>query len=500
MAQKNKNSIQNKEIEGEKREGNGLIDMDEAIRLLKTTRPTFSRWLKAGAIKGMKAGRQWRFTREEIDRFLRGETPQIDIPTDIENLLADLRGKLEEIQVSAKKVNSDRIQEAVSLIIQVGIAYRCNDIHLTCHEGANGTEAHLRFRIDGVLTQFSHFSIRLADLIIKQVKSLCGCNINEKHMPQDGRVHLDVDGESKLDIRASFLSTIAGEDMTMRVLDTNTTLLTLDKLPFEEEDRMRLLRNIQSPYGAIIVTGPTGSGKTTTMYACLMELAREQKKVISIEESVEYILPWVSQIHVNTRQGATLEKTIRSVFRNDPDVVMIGEIRDKDVLEVVCEGALTGHLILSTMHTDSAVSCLIRMLDIGLDPFALADSVRLIISQRLLRVVCSHCSIPDSPLKDTISQAKEMMESNGYNWKALKPKFMKGKGCKKCRMTGYSGRTQVSELLEVSPDICRNLKNNVSEESLKKIAISEGMIPLAVRGVQLAAAGKVNLEETVRLF
>jgi general secretion pathway protein E len=486
-----------------------LVDMEEAIRILKTTRPTFYRWLRSGRLKGMKLGRQWRFYREDIDRFVKGLSPRIDLPADIRPLIETLRRKVEEL--GAKDLapsDAGDVQHAVSLMIVLASATNASDIHITSHMLKDGTEsiAVLRNRIDGTLHEVARFDLRLLPAVVEEWKRMAAVDVHEKVLPQDGRILIkrsEVSGtgpDKLLDLRVSFLPTGLGEAVTVRILDRVAVNLDLKRIDYTPSDREKILRAVRSPWGVILVTGPTGCGKTTVLYSCLNEIAGTERKVMSVEDPIEFLLPWVSQVAVNERAGLTFARAMRAMLRSDPDVILIGEIRDYETLCVAQQAALTGHLILTTLHANDAAGALKRMVEMGSDPFVVADSTRMVMSQRLVRKLCVHCSVEERPESSRLDLAAEAARKGGLDWHSLSHGFKKAIGCEKCARTGYKGRTVITEVLEVTPEIGRALRNNASVDEIRTIAVGQGMTTLAADGVRRAAAGETTLDEIIRVI
>ena len=475
--------------------GEELLDMEQAIQMLKTTRPTFYRWLRAGKIKGMKAGRQWRFYRADVERFIKGQQPRIELVADVQPLIEALTTKL--MAVGGKKNGTDAgepVAQVVNLMIRLGLAMRASDFHLESQSDGRISQLHLRYRMDGVLHTAVTADIRLLPAIIEQWKRLAACDVDVKNLPQDGRIVMDLDGD-RLDMRVCFIPALLGENLTARFLRASQVQLNLDRLPYSPRDRATLRRYLQAPSGIIFCTGPTGSGKTTTLYACLHEVTKPSVKVMSIEDPVEYLLPGVTQIQVNPKVGLNFGRALRSILRSDPDVIMVGEMRDRETLEIAVQAALTGHLVLTTLHTDDAASALTRMMDIGLPPFMVADATKLIVAQRLVRALCRQCSVAAAPTKHQLAQAQELAKRGGLDWPSLPHNFRKAVGCAKCAQTGYRGRTVITEMLEVVPVVGAALRKGARADELRALAIKAGMTTMSADGVAKAAAGETTLDE-----
>jgi len=486
-----------------------LINMGEAIGILKTTRPTFYRWLRTGKIKGMKVGRQWRFYREDIEHFLRGEGPRIDLPADIGPLIRTLRRQV--LELGGKPPGggpSKPVLDAVSLMMVLGRLKRASDIHLSPTVGEEGTRSMglLRYRVDGVLHEAARIDQRLLPAIVEEWKRMAACDIHEKQKSQDGRIRVSLQAmkssekAEELDLRVCFLPAVLGESVTVRILDRGAAILTLDRIPYSDRDRRVLARALREPWGTILVAGPTGSGKTTTLYACLNEVKRPEMNVMSVEDPVEYLLPGVTQVPLNHRVGVTFPAALRSILRSAPNVILVGEVRDRETLMIVAQASLTGHLVMTTLHTRDAAGALTRMVDIGCDPFVVADATKLIVSQRLVRCLCRHCNAAYKPTDDQVHEAEELARAGGLDWESLNPRFRKAVGCKKCNRTGYRGRTVIAEMLEVTPEIGRALRNNASIDDLRAIAVGQGMTTMAADGVRRACTGETTLSEIRHLI
>ncbi|MFC1671567.1 GspE/PulE family protein [Planctomycetota bacterium] len=306
--------------------------------------------------------------------------------------------------------------------------------------------------------------------------------------------------ERALDLRVCFVPASMGESVTVRLLDASNVALELKSIDYSEGDRERIERALEAPWGIILVTGPTGSGKTTVLYSCLNELAGSEKKIMSIEDPVEYHLPWVTQIPVRANIGFTFSRAMRSVLRSDPDAILIGEIRDRETLGMAQKAALTGHLVLSTLHTDEAANTLKRMIEIGSDPFLVADATKLVISQRLVRKVCPSCGVEKKPSAKETDRAAEAARGGGMNLHGMEMKFRKAVGCGKCSSTGYRGRTVVSEMLEVTPEIGNIVRNGANVDKIREIAVGQGMTTMVADGIRRAAMGQTTLAEIARVF
>jgi len=481
-----------------------LVDMDQAIELLKTTRSTFYRWLRSGKIKGMKVGRQWRFYREEIDRFLKGEEPQIELPADIKPLIQVLKSRVEEYGAhDVAPPESTDVFRAVSLMIRLGEAMTSSDVHLEPHgrPGSDGGVVSLRYRVDGVLHPVAEIDIRLLPAIIEQWKKLAACDVHEKRKPQYGRIAVRLSDTGKhLDIRVSFLPSALGESLTARVLDPDIAAsLELEKIETSAGVKEKYVEALSRPWGLIIVNGPTGCGKTTTLYAGLNHISGPGRKIITIEDPVEYLLPWCLQIPINPDAGVTFQSAIIGALRSAPNVITVGEIRDPGTADLCLSAALTGHLVMTTLHTPDSTGALKRLAELRADPFKISEATNLILSQRLVRLLCKECGEPEEPKSSHLRRAEETARDGNLDWSRLPNKFRGPRGCSKCVNTGFRGRAAVAEALEITPPLYEALENGASAKELRAVAVREGLVTLQAEGVRLAAEGRTSLEEALRV-
>lgn len=487
-----------------------LIDMTEAIRLVKTTRPTFYRWLRSGKISGMKVGRQWRFTREEIGRFLKGEEPRIALRADIGPLLARLRERLatcggRAIALSREALVDDGgTREAARLMIEVGLAMEASDLHIAPYltgESEKRTCAY-RCRADGVLQVVAEFDARLLSAMVDQWKALAACDVHERVKPQDGRIMIGLrDTDSSIDVRVSFVPTALGESLTARLLSRDIApTLSLDFIDYARRDKEKLTDALGKPSGLILLTGPAGIGKTTVVYACINHLAGPDCKVMTVEDPVEFLLPWTLQVPLRPQEGVTSAAAVRSMLRSDPNVLMVGELRDTETLMLALQAALTGHVVLTTLHADDAAAALRRMIEMGAPAFVVGDATNLVISQRLIRKLCPHCSKERSPASSALERAAQRARDGGLDWDALPGNWRAAVGCAKCNSSGFRGRTVIAEALEVTPEVGVALREDSSVEVLRAVAIEQGMTTMAADGVRRAAEGATTLEEVARVL
>jgi general secretion pathway protein E/type IV pilus assembly protein PilB len=392
---------------------------------------------------------------------------------------------IEETDVSESDVP---IIKLVSLIIYEAHRNRASDIHLEPLE----KRFRVRYRIDGVLHEVDSPPKRLQSAIISRVKIMANMKIAEKRVPQDGRIQVNVKGR-ELDLRVSTVPSSHGESVVMRILDKQNLMLGLPKLGFFADDQETFTRLIGLPDGILLVTGPTGSGKTTTLYACLNYVNRPDRKIITVEDPVEYQLSGINQVHVRDDIGLTFAAALRSILRQAPNIVMIGEIRDYETARIATEASLTGHLVFSTLHTNDAPSAITRLLDIGVKPFLVASSVRAIMAQRLVRCTCDNCReehVPTATELRLLGTAAEQVSGL---------KLSRGRGCNKCALTGYSGRTGIFEILVVNDEIQRMIFEKIPATEIRQRARELGMRTLREDGLRKVVAAVTTLDEILRV-
>jgi general secretion pathway protein E/type IV pilus assembly protein PilB len=399
-----------------------------------------------------------------------------------------MAGKDDLIQQADTTESDAPIIKLVSLIILEAFRNRASDIHLEPME----KRFRVRYRIDGVLHEVDSPPKRLQPAILSRVKIMAGMKISEKRIPQDGRIQVNIMGR-ELDLRVSSVPANHGESIVMRILDKQNLALGLPKLGFFSDDQQTFERLIGLSDGILLVTGPTGSGKTTTLYACLNHINRPDRKIITVEDPVEYQLSGINQVQVREDIGMTFSAALRSILRQAPNIVMIGEIRDRETANIATEASLTGHLVFSTLHTNDAPSAVTRLLDIGVKPFLVASSIRAVMAQRLCRCICDHC-------KEQYDATEADMRLLGAVAKQVTDlKLSRGHGCNKCTLTGYSGRKGIFEIFLVNDEIQRMIFEKVPSSELRIRAREMGMRTLREDGLRKVAAGVTTLEEVMRV-
>jgi general secretion pathway protein E/type IV pilus assembly protein PilB len=379
------------------------------------------------------------------------------------------------------------IIKLVSMIILQAFRRRASDIHLEPLE----KRFRVRYRIDGVLHEVENPPKRLQSAIISRIKIMSAMKISEKRIPQDGRIQVNIHGR-ELDLRVSTVPSNHGEAVVMRILDKQNLALGLSNLGFFADDQRTFERLIGMPDGIILVTGPTGSGKTTTLYACLSYINHPDRKIITVEDPVEYQLSGINQVQVREGIGLTFAKALRSILRQAPNIVMIGEIRDRETANIATEASLTGHLVFSTLHTNDAPGAITRLLDIGVKPFLVASSVRAVMAQRLVRCVCDSCK------EDTVPAESQLAMLGAAGAQMAGAILQQGRGCAHCQLTGYFGRKGIFEIFVVNDDIQRMIFDKASASELRRYAREAGMRTLREDGLRKAVAGVTTLEEVFR--
>ncbi|MFO7832050.1 MAG: type II secretion system ATPase GspE [Desulfuromonadaceae bacterium] len=374
----------------------------------------------------------------------------------------------------------------VNSLITQAYKERASDIHIEPFEN----ELVVRYRIDGILYEVLRPPQNASASINSRIKIMAGLNIAEKRLPQDGRFRVRIAAKD-IDVRVSSLPTAFGERLVLRLLDKSSNVLALEDIGMKDELLRRVEKMIASTHGVFLVTGPTGSGKTTTLYAALSRLDRKQKNIITVEDPIEYQLSGVGQIQVNAKIDLTFANGLRSILRQDPDVIMVGEIRDQETAEIAIQSALTGHMVFSTLHTNDAAGGLTRLVEMGIEPFLAASSVVGILAQRLVRSICPHCRETYTP-ETTMLERLNIDPDQGHT-------FYRGRGCAKCMDIGYRGRTGVYELLSINEKIRAAILANADAGTIRTMAIEGGMTPLRNAGLELARQGITTLEEVIRV-
>lgn len=393
-----------------------------------------------------------------------------------------------DYKFGAEKESEAPIVKLVTYIIDEAVKSRASDIHIEPLPG----RVRIRYRIDGVCQEVHSIKKRIHEALISRIKILSNIDITEKRKPQDGRISSEV-GEKPIDIRVSTIPTTGGESIVMRILEKSTVLVQLKSMGFSTHDYNNLKRVLKKPNGIFLITGPTGSGKSTTLYAALNEVDRSEKKIITVEDPIEYNLSGINQCQVNEAIGLTFPSILRSVLRQDPNIIVIGEIRDVETAEIAVTSALTGHFVISTLHTNDAPSAITRLSDMGIKPFLISSSIQAILAQRLVRVICPKCKVPWKTDKEVLA----MLSINNID--VGDTEFYHGTGCEYCNRTGYRGRKAIFEFMCVNTEMREAIFKNAGIHELRKIAHLNGMTTLAEDGLRSARAQITTLEEVIRV-
>ncbi len=444
-------------------------------------------------------------TRFDVDAVVAGEYSlrmAIDRYYEVTNdRLGDLLEELEEQDVELVEEEEEvystmqlqaQVEEApvVRLIngfLTDAVRRGASDIHIEPYE----KELRVRYRIDGVLQEIMKPPIRMKAALISRVKILADLNIAERRVPQDGRIKIKI-GRKVIDFRVSTLPTLFGEKIVLRILDKGNLTLDLEKFGMEQKAEIDFLDAISKPYGMVLVTGPTGSGKTTTLYSALSRINTDEVNIMTAEDPVEYNLQGINQVQVRTEIGMTFAAALRAFLRQDPNIIMVGEIRDLETGGIAVKASLTGHLVLSTLHTNDAASTITRMIDMGLEPFNVASALNCITAQRLVRRICSNCRAEATYTPEILRSARITEEQ------AASMTFFRGEGCDACNGSGYSGRQGLYEVMRMTPDLRRMILQGESTDELNRTAVEQGMITLRVDGLVKVRKGITTLDEVIK--
>ncbi|MCH7798636.1 MAG: Flp pilus assembly complex ATPase component TadA [Planctomycetes bacterium] len=403
--------------------------------------------------------------------------------------LAALAGRGDSIDLDelTKAAEDNKVVRLVNLVLLQAIKDKASDIHFEPFE----TEFKMRYRIDGILYEMIPPPLHLALPIISRVKVMANLDIAERRLPQDGRIELTVHN-SQVDLRVSVLPTMFGESVVLRVLDRSNVQLSLDKIGLRDDELQKIRRLIKKPNGIIVVTGPTGCGKTTTLYAALNELNDPTTKILTAEDPVEYDIDGLIQSQVNTDQGLTFARLLRSFLRQDPDIILVGEIRDLETAQIAVQASLTGHLVFSTLHTNDAPSAILRLLDLGIESFLLTATIEAVIAQRLVRRICLKCK------EEYIPTEEQLMELQLTRATVEGRTFFRGRGCEGCNHTGYRGRMAIFEIMPMSDNLRDTVASQISTNVIRAEARKEGMRSLRDSGLMAIYEGQTTIDEVVR--
>jgi type IV pilus assembly protein PilB len=434
-------------------------------------------------------------TRSQImDKLQRHYHPERSI-RDVADEFADDAGLMEFFPDEEKRVEEEADFESfkdspfikmVDLIIRNAIKSGSSDVHIEAQEN----HVRVRNRIDGVLKDSIKLPKWTQPIIISRIKVLAGLNIAERRLPQDGRIKVKAKNVS-VDLRVSTLPTYYGEKAVIRILNKEEAFLSLDQLGLSQKNLTILMNFIRRPQGMVLITGPTGSGKTSTLYACMREMKSEEVNIISVEDPVEYELYGVNQVQINEKVGLSFPFILRSILRQDPNVIMIGEIRDEETAEIAIQASMTGHLVLTTLHTNDAPAAITRLIDIGIPPYLIASSIIGIAAQRLVRTICPDCKEEYVPNQDSLARLN--LDQNDLPFK-----FYRGAGCLNCNNTGFKGRTVIEEIMIVGPKIRELIQSSATADTLREAAMAMGMTTLGISGMKKIERGVTTIEEVLK--
>ncbi|WP_149717768.1 GspE/PulE family protein [Campylobacter concisus] len=418
----------------------------------------------------------------QIEKYIN----KIALNESIKDVITEIRKELSSSSSQGQSTESSGILKLIEIILKTSIQSRASDIHIEPTE----TNCIVRSRIDGMLSETFIFDKDIYPPMVSRMKLLSNMDIAERRRPQDGRFSAQI-LDKEYDFRISTLPILNGESIVLRILDKSKVIINIEDLGMHPDNFAKFKKSMKAPYGIILVTGPTGSGKTTTLYGTLNDIKSVKTKIITVEDPVEYQLNMIQQVHVNEKAGLTFISALRSILRQDPDIIMIGEIRDQETLRIAIQAALTGHLVFSTLHTNDAISALPRMVDMGIEPYLVSGALVCIEAQRLVRKLCPYCKQKVTLSQKALDEIKKFLPED-YQ-------FYKSVGCQHCSQTGYLGREMISEILSISDHIASIVANNASKEELKKAAYDEGFIDMFHDGVIRAANGVTTIEEVYRV-
>jgi len=418
----------------------------------------------------------------QIEKYIN----KIALNESIKDVITEIRKELSSSSSQGQSTESSGILKLIEIILKTSIQSRASDIHIEPTE----TNCIVRSRIDGMLSETFIFDKDIYPPMVSRMKLLSNMDIAERRRPQDGRFSAQI-LDKEYDFRISTLPILNGESIVLRILDKSKVIINIEDLGMHPDNFAKFKKSMKAPYGIILVTGPTGSGKTTTLYGALNDIKSVKTKIITVEDPVEYQLNMIQQVHVNEKAGLTFISALRSILRQDPDIIMIGEIRDQETLRIAIQAALTGHLVFSTLHTNDAISALPRMVDMGIESYLVSGALVCIEAQRLVRKLCPYCKQKVTLSQKALDEIKKFLPED-YQ-------FYKSVGCQHCSQTGYLGREMISEILSISDHIASIVANNASKEELKKAAYDEGFIDMFHDGVIRAANGVTTIEEVYRV-
>jgi len=427
--------------------------------------------------------------KKAIERYYGQEEESLgEVINEAEKSSCKVQGKGESDADKLKEIASCApVVKLLNMILLRAVREKASDVHFEPFE----KDYKIRYRIDGICYEAAHPPKDLSIAISSRIKVMSNLDVAESRLPQDGRIMMDIEGKA-VDLRVSTLPTLYGESIVMRVLDKSVVSLSLDQIGMDEDIKSRIREIIKRPNGIFLTTGPTGSGKTTTLYSCLAEINKIEYKIITTEDPVEYDIEGIIQVAINPKIDLSFAKTLRHILRQDPDIIMVGEIRDSETAEIAIQAALTGHLVFSTLHTNDAPGAVTRLVDMGVEPFLITSTVRAVLAQRLVRKICVKCK------KEYKPPEQEILEFGVSKEKIKAMKFYKGEGCSECNGSGYKGRTGLYELLIVDDKIRDLVIKHASLAAIRGTACEAGMKTLRENGLKKVMDGVTNIEEVLR--
>jgi excisionase family DNA binding protein len=478
--------------------GEELLTIDEAAKFLGTSKSTLYRLLAQEDVKGTKVGKQWRFRKADLAAYL-DRTPvaiavdsgsRAELDEAVRAIADDLDGEWNFPEMT----DEGKVVCVAQAIVQSAVRQKASDIHVEPMQKG----LRIRFRLDGVLQEIWTFPKSLQEALLVRFKAMADMQLAERRVPQDGRIPISFRG-GEYELRVSVVPSYFGENIVMRILDKTSVLLGLQKVGLSEIAQARIDRMVHRGSGTIISTGPTGSGKTTLLYSMLHQINAADKHVMTIEDPVEYQLPGITQVQVNKRAGLTFAAGLRSFLRQDPDTIMVGELRDLETAQIVVEAALTGHLVLTTLHTEDAPGALTRLADMGIERYLIGGTVVGVVATRLARKLCPDCKTLGDPAEAALEVAKvrPLASAGGFEM-PVSPAFYEAVGCEHCRGTGFRGRIGLFEVLTCDRPLISRLLQAQSSEEMTQIAVGSGMRTLLAEGIARAVEGVTSIDEVLR--